>query len=212
MPNLRREGEESTMNPEPEYPYPNWKGRPTGDPAEVIKTLRQCRKAVGLGLYSCTMPREVNAWAGHYHGLGKKQYRRLLGERLEMLYGSLPDAHLYIGNVDRDNAWVFWNALVKESRIYGRPDFYGDLLAPSEPLPAAEEPDEPDDPDEESPGPIEWMSREELADEHKRLRWALVMLNGCSRAHLVVDHDGGARGNFLRDAIDIAQGVLDATE
>lgn len=197
------------MNPEPEYPYPNWKGRPTGDPAEVIKALRQCRKAVAS---TCTMPQEARLWAGHYHEMSKQEYRRLLGERLTALYGSLPDAHLCIGNVDRDNAWVFWNALVKESRIYGRPDFYGDLLAPSEPLPAAEEPDEPDDPDEESPGPIEWMSREELAAEHKRLRWALVMLNGCSRAHLVVDHDGGARGNFLRDAIDIAQGVLDATE
>ena len=166
----------------PEYPYPNWKGRPTGDPADVIAALRQCRKAWAS---TCTMPSGIRLWAGHYHRLGEKEYRRLLGERLDVLYGSLPpvdrSSNARIGAGD---AISLWRALIVESRIYGRPDFYGDPLVPSEPLLEPEE--------RATPGG--WLTKEELVAENKRLRWA----------HGVLE-------NFLRAAGADAQEVLDAT-
>ena len=123
------------MNPEYPYPYPNWKGRPLGDPTETIMALRQCRKVRSV----CYMPNEVSWWAGHYHGMTKKAYRRLLGERLDALYGWLEwvPMSLEISSDSREieDAKILWRALVAESRIYGRPAFYG-----NPPLPQREGP------------------------------------------------------------------------
>ena len=133
------------MNPENEYPYPNWKDRPIGDPTDVIKALRQCRKAVAS---TCTMPLEMREWVGHFHSMGKKDYRRFLGERLTDLYGSLPYVHRsfdlpLIGYpvFAMNSAQILWNALLNEARSIDGIPFYGIAPAESEPLvPAAEEP------------------------------------------------------------------------
>ena len=175
------------MNPEPEYPYPNWKGRPTGDPTEVIKALRQCRKA---RTNTCTMPFEIRAWAGHFHWLNKRKYQNLLRRRLEELYGSLPDVQRSdLAMPGRDNATILWDALMNEAHATGGIPFFEIARISSETMvPEREEAIE-------SGG---WLSRKELAAEHARLRRALDMLTTGLSA--------------LRGAFDAAVEVLNDTE
>ena len=191
------------MNPEPEYPYPNWKGRPIGDPAEVIKALRQCRKAWRA---TCTMPPEIRMWAGHYHGMGKKEYRRVLGERLVAFYGSLPQMPIAVPPLPELLSWLgavgLWGDLIREGHGDWLADFYGVPPAPSKPL------FEP----EESIEPGGWLSRAELVAEHTHLREALDGLTAVVRELLEDFLPNADKIRILTDAFDTANEILDATE
>ena len=172
------------MNPEPEYPYPNWLGRPMGNPAKVIKALRQCRKSATL---SCAASPDVLRWSGHFHYLNKQAYRARLAKVLEALYGSLPDVQRdALAGIDRDNAGILWNALLNEARATGEIPFFRFACPTSETLISEQE---------EAIEPGGWLSREELVAENKRLRRALERLTSA-----------------LSEPIAIAQEVLDATE